>query len=143
MARRSHYPPITHALRNAREYRAAVREIDRLLDGRHPKGSSADDRLDLLSVLVQAWESEHLANLDDPTPQEAVDFMLEQRSMTRADLAPMLGGRSRVSEFFSGKRRLSVPQIVAVRDALGIPADLLITSGKTTRGRSSRIRSVA
>ena len=37
-----------------------------------------------------------------------------------------MGGKARVSEFFPGKRRLSVEQIRALRDELGIPADLLI-----------------
>lgn len=60
------------------------------------------------------------------TPQSVVEFMLEQRGMTRAELAPLMGGRSRVSDFFAGKRRLSMEQVRALRDALGIPADLLI-----------------
>jgi antitoxin component HigA of HigAB toxin-antitoxin module len=52
--------------------------------------------------------------------------MLEQRGKTRADLHELMGGKARVSEFFAGKRRLSVEQIRALRKALGIPADLLI-----------------
>jgi HTH-type transcriptional regulator/antitoxin HigA len=52
--------------------------------------------------------------------------MLEQRGMSRADLAELMGGRSRVSEFFSGKRELSKGQIATLRDVLGIPADLLM-----------------
>jgi HTH-type transcriptional regulator/antitoxin HigA len=55
-----------------------------------------------------------------------VDFMLEQKGMDRADLAEIMGGRSRVSEFFSGKRDLSKAQIEALRDRLGIPADMLM-----------------
>ena len=60
------------------------------------------------------------------TPQSVVAFMLEQTGRTRADLAPLMGGRGRVSEFFAGKRRLSIEQIRKLRDELGIPADLLI-----------------
>jgi HTH-type transcriptional regulator/antitoxin HigA len=60
------------------------------------------------------------------TPQDVVDFMLDQKGMSRADLAEVMGGRSRVSEFFSGKRELSRGQIEALRDKLGIPADLLL-----------------
>jgi hypothetical protein len=56
------------------------------------------------------------------TPQAIVAFMLEQHGMTRADLTSILGGRSRVSEFFSGKRRLSVPQILKLREVLRVPA---------------------
>lgn len=116
-----------HVLRNAKEYRAAVAEIDQLLDADPKRGTAEYDRLEFLSVLVEAYEDEH-----DPidqsvgSPQSVVAFMLEQRDMTRADLHQAMGGKARVSEFFSGKRRLSVVQIRALRDLLGIPADLLI-----------------
>ncbi|NNC30963.1 helix-turn-helix domain-containing protein [Longimicrobium terrae] len=119
--------PVPHVLRTAEEYDAAVSEIDRLLDlGAEPFSEDAD-RLELLSVLVEEYDRRNNP-IDDSglTPQDAVDFMLGQRGMTRADLAELMGGRSRVSEFFSGKRELSRGQIAALRDVLGIPADLLM-----------------
>ena len=64
--------------------------------------------------------------IDQPTPQAIVEFMLEQKGMSRADLADVMGGKSRVSEFFGGKRELSVNQVRALRETLGVPADLLI-----------------
>jgi HTH-type transcriptional regulator/antitoxin HigA len=114
-------------LRNVREYKSAVAEIDALLDDDPRRGSDAYDRLEFLSVLVEVYEDEHFA-IDESagTPQSVVMFMLEQHEMTRSDLAPLMGGKARVSEFFSGKRRLSVEQIRSLRDVLGIPADLLI-----------------
>jgi transcriptional regulator with XRE-family HTH domain len=52
---------------------------------------------------------------DAATPQAVVDFLLQQHGITRAALAAILGGRSRVSEFFAGKRRLSISQIQRLR----------------------------
>ncbi len=118
--------PITRPLRTQREYRAATKEIDQLLDERFPPGSPGDDRLDLLSVLVEAYENEHEIDLEDPTPREAVSFALEQRGLKRSVLNEILGSSGRVSEFFNGKRALSTTQIRALRQAFGIPADLLI-----------------
>lgn len=116
-----------HVLRNAKEYRAAVTEIDRLLDADPKRGTASGDRLEFLSVLVEAYEDVHDAlDTHGGTPQSVVAFLLEQRGMSRAELALLMGGKGRVSEFFSGKRRLSVEQIRALRDELGIPADLLI-----------------
>ena len=60
------------------------------------------------------------------TPQEVVDFMLEQKGLCRDDLAKWLGSRSQTAEFFEGTRPLSIEQIGALRAHLGIPADLLI-----------------
>ena len=114
-----------HLLHTAREYRAAVSEIDALLDGKG--GAEVRNRLEFLSLLVQDYE-DRTDPLDDAagSPQEVVLFMLEQRGMKRSQLAPLMGGRARVSEFFSGRRRLSMEQVRTLRDALGIPADLLV-----------------
>ena len=116
-----------HVLRNAREYKAAVAEIDGLLDEDPKRGSDAYNRLEFLSVLVEAYEDEqHPIDETEGAAQSIVAFMLEQREMTRSDLAPLMGGKAHVSEFFAGKRRLAIEQIRSLRAALGIPADLLI-----------------
>jgi len=115
-----------HVLRNSDEYRAAVAEIDRLLERDPARRSAEYERLEFLSVLVEAYEAVHVPMPRNTTPRDVVDFMLEQRQMARVDLVPALGSRSRVSEFFSGKRRLSINQIKALQERLGIPADLLI-----------------
>lgn len=114
-----------HVLRNDREYDAAVAELDGLLDQDPEEGTEEFDRLELLSVLVEAYDEEHHA-IPDAQPQDVVEFLLEQRGMTRADLADLLGGRSRVSEFFSGKRELSLNQARALRELFGVPLDLLV-----------------
>jgi HTH-type transcriptional regulator / antitoxin HigA len=115
-----------HVLRNAREYNAAVAEVEQLLDAKPKKGTPEYERLEFLSVLMEAYEAKHVKPLRDPTPQEIVDFMLDQKGLTRGDLAPLMGGASRVSDFFNGKRALSTGQIRALREHLGIPADLLL-----------------
>ena len=61
--------------------------------------------------------------------------MLAQRGLARSDLAEPMGGRSRVSEFFNGKRALSTAQIVALRELLAIPADLLIEAPPPARSK--------
>lgn len=115
-----------HVLRDEAEYDKAVEEIDWLLDADPPKGSAEYERLEFLSVLVEEYEERHFPMGEGVSPQEAVDFMLEQKGLERSDLAEWLGGRSRVSEFFSGKRPLSKGQIEALREHLGISADLLL-----------------
>ena len=119
--------PSPRVLRAHEEFDAAVAEMDRLLYMNAEPFSAEDERLELLSLLVEDYESRHNP-IDDRglTPQDVVDFMLDQRGMTGADLAPIMGGRSRVSDFFNGRRSLSRGQIEALREHLGIPADLLI-----------------
>lgn len=117
-----------HVIRNEDEYDLFVGEIDRLLDADPAPGSADADRLELLSLLVEAFDRAHYAPASTSTPQSVVQFMLEQHDRTRADLVPIFGSKSRVSEFFNGKRRLSMNQIAALRKEFGIPADVLIDS---------------
>lgn len=126
-----------HVLRTEAEYEAAVREIERLLDEDPEPGTEGYDRLEFLSVLVEHYEEDHYP-MDSVSPQEAVEFMMEQKGLSRADLEGPMGGKSRVSEFFTGKRDLSKSQIEALRQLLGIPADVLLgledTAGRREDG---------
>jgi len=103
-----------------------VAEIDRLLDADPQPGSEDYERLEFLSVLVQAYEDAHLPMDKLATPQNVVEFMLDQKGLSRADLAEWIGGKKKVSEFFHGARSLSLREIEILREKLGIPADLLI-----------------
>ncbi|MFO8174076.1 MAG: helix-turn-helix domain-containing protein [Longimicrobiales bacterium] len=114
-----------HVLKNDSEYEAAITEIGHLLDEEVAPGSEGYDRLEFLSVLVEHYEEEHYP-MGPVTPQEAVAFMLEQKGLKRADLDELMGGKSRVSEFFNGKRELSKTQVERLRNLLGIPADILL-----------------
>ena len=114
-------------LRTEAEYEAAVAEIDALLDADPVEGIEAYDRHEFLSVLVEAYEMEHYPMpAGDVSRQAVVEFMLEQKGLDRTALYEAMGGKSRVSEFFSGKRELSRGQIEALRELLGVPADLLL-----------------
>jgi HTH-type transcriptional regulator/antitoxin HigA len=116
-----------HVLRTEEEYQEAVRMIDELLERDPEAGTEDHDLLEFLSVLVEAYEAEHYPDeMFASTPQDVIDFMLGQKGMQRGDLAEIMGGKSRVSEFFAGKRELSRAQIRALRDLLGVPADLLL-----------------
>ena len=116
----------TRPIRTEDEYDHAQDIVRQLLREPHPEGSVAYDVLEVLAILIQDYEEKNVPELPDATPQEVVQFMSEQRGTTQGDLAEILGGRSRLSEFLNGKRALSIGQVRSLRDELGIPADLLI-----------------
>ncbi len=114
-----------HVLRNETEYDAAIAEIEGLVDEEVEPTSEGYDRLEFLSVLVEHYEEDQYP-MGSVTPQQAVTFMLEQKGLERSDLDEVMGGKSRVSDFFNGKRDLSKSQIEGLRRVLGIPADILL-----------------
>ena len=80
--------PLSYVLRNEAEYTAAVAEIERLLDTDPSPHSESYERLEFLSVLVQAYEDAHFPLEQLTTPQDVVAFMLEQKGLSHDDLAP-------------------------------------------------------
>lgn len=112
--------------RTAADHEAALAEIERLLGIDPAPGTPDADRLELLGVLVHVYEDQHYPMATTTSPQSAVSFRVEQLGMMRSDLDSAMGGKSRVSEFFKGRRPLSMTQVMRLRNALGIPTDLLI-----------------
>ena len=110
-------------IRSAADHRAALAEIDRLMRAR--KGKAAGDRLDVLVTLVEAWEARHVP-IEAPDPIAAIQFMMEQKGLSRRDLEPAIGSRARVAEILNRRRALTLPMIRALRPLLDLPADILV-----------------
>jgi HTH-type transcriptional regulator/antitoxin HigA len=110
-------------IKNDRNYRKALKEIDDLMDAR--PNTAEGDHLDVLVTLVEAWEEKHWP-IESPDPVEAILFAMEQRGLSRRDLEPFIGSRARVSEVLNHKRSLTLPMIRRLHEGLGIPAAVLI-----------------
>ena len=110
-------------IRTKADYRAALQEIESLMDAR--AGSPAGERLDVLATLVEAYEARHYP-LDLPDPVEAIKFRMEQGGLTAKDLVPMIGRVNRVYEILNRKRPLTLKMIWRLHSELGIPAESLI-----------------
>lgn len=115
-------------IRTNADYEAALREVERLWGSK--SGTAAGDRLDVLATLIDAYEAAHFP-MDPPDPIEAIRFRMEQQGLTRKDLEPLLGSRTRVAEVLNRKRSLSIAMIRRLHEGLGISAEVLI---RPTRG---------
>ena len=115
------------------DYKAALKIIEGLMDA--TAGTPDGDRLDVLSVLVEAYETKNFP-IDAPDPVEAIKFRMEQQGLERRDLEPMIGTRARVSEVLSGKRGLSLNMIRRLNTGLNIPAGVLIQESQGKKGTS-------
>jgi len=112
-------------IRTEADYKAALKEVSRLIENDHDIGTPEGDRLDVLATLVQAYEAKRFP-IDLPDPIEAIKFRMEQAGLTPKDLEPMIGRRNRVYEVLNRKRSLTLPMIWKLHKELGIPAENLI-----------------
>ena len=115
-------------IRTEADYEAALAEVERLWGAK--SGTPDGDRLDILATLIDAYETEHYP-IDQPDPIEAIKFRMEQQGLTRKDLEPLIGTRTRVAEVLNRKRGLSIDMIRRLHERLGISADVLIRPSRS------------
>lgn len=113
------------AIRDKATYLAVVDEIE-LHRAAVPKtGSYQALRIDLLLDLLEAYEARELRRLR-PTALEAIRHFMRARKLIQADLAHVLGSRSRASELLSGKRKLTMNQAWKIHKAWRLLPEALI-----------------
>lgn len=113
-------------IRTEADHDHAVRRMERLWDAAPDTDEAAE--LDALATLVDAYEARRLA-LPNVAPIEILIYAVTEMGHTQAELATLLGSRSRASEVLNGKRELTVEMIRRISSAWRIPADLLIGMG--------------
>jgi HTH-type transcriptional regulator/antitoxin HigA len=111
-------------IKTKEQHQKYLKEIEKLMGLSIKLNSLESKRLELLGVLVEKYEKEKFP-FEIPTAIEAVKFRMEQQNLSRKDLIPYMGCRSRVSEFFSGKRALSKNVIRSLSEGLEIPIEIL------------------
>jgi HTH-type transcriptional regulator/antitoxin HigA len=110
------------------DYRAALKEVERLWEA--DPGTPNGDRVDVLVTLIEAYEAAHYP-IPAPDPIAAIEFMMQQKGLTRRDLEPAIGSRGRVSEVLNRKRPLTLPMVRELSALLQIPAEVLIQPYQT------------
>jgi HTH-type transcriptional regulator / antitoxin HigA len=99
-------------------------------------------RLEAQARLIAAYEeqkwprrSASVANL--------IRHLMDQHGLARADMAPILGSPSRVSEVLRGKRGLSMAMVRRLRARFRVPADLLLPPPRKAPPRRAAKRAAA
>lgn len=110
-------------IKSKRDYQVALKEAERLWYA--PEGSVDADRLEVLVLLIQAYEAKHFP-VADPDPIDFLNHVMESRGLTRRDLEPYIGSRARVAEVLNRVRPLSLDMIRKLSASLKIPAEVLV-----------------
>jgi HTH-type transcriptional regulator/antitoxin HigA len=114
-------PSVT--LQNDADYEAALAEIDRLFNAE--PGTPEGARLEVLMILVEAYEDEHCP-VPLPDPIDAIKYHMESRGLSSKDLEPCIGSPAWVSEVLDRRRALTLQMIRDLETKFGIPAEILI-----------------
>ena len=126
---------MTGIIHNDEEHAEALAALDGLLHVEPQLGTPEADELQLLALVIEAYEKERWP-IGLPDAVDAIRFRMDQQGLTQRDLEPYIGSRARVSEVLSGKRALSLRMIRALHEGLGIPLEVLVREPRRTQGPS-------
>ena len=121
------------------QYRRALAEVERLAALDPAPESSEGSRLELLAMLVEMYERVRYA-FARPDPIDAIAFRMEQQGLRQKDIAPLLGGKNRVSEVLSRRRPLTLPMIRSLYEKLELAPSLLIREPAAEHRVASAVR---
>jgi HTH-type transcriptional regulator / antitoxin HigA len=108
--------------------------VDRLWDSNDPVDQA---RLQAQARLIAAYEETKWPRRA-PSTAEMIRYLMDQHGLTRADLVPILGTPSRVSEVLRGKKGLSMTMVQRLRARFRVPAELLLPPPKRQGRRSAK-----
>jgi HTH-type transcriptional regulator/antitoxin HigA len=113
-------------IRTDEDHRAALAEIEALWGA--GEGTEEGDRLEAIIAVVDSFEAKRWPLAVGPSfdPVDVLQFAIDELGHDRAELARILGSRSRASEILGRRRALTVAMIHAVSEAWKIPAALLV-----------------
>jgi HTH-type transcriptional regulator / antitoxin HigA len=125
---------------SAAELARARALVDRLWESDNPADIA---RLQAQARLIAAYEETKWPRRRRPTTADLIRHLMDQHSLTRADMVPILGTPSRVSEVLRGKKGLSMAMVQRLRARFHVPADLLLPPPRKLPARRSAKRAAA
>jgi HTH-type transcriptional regulator/antitoxin HigA len=108
-------------IENDADHAQAKALIEKLMGSSDPADQA---RMTAQARLIEAYEHARWPRRALP---DLMAYLMEQHGLVRADLVPLLGTPSRVSEVLMGKRELSMSMVRKLRERFQISADLLIS----------------
>jgi len=115
-------------IKTEEEYNMACERVYEIIHGSNKPinpNSKVGEELELISLLIENFEKEH-HSVEPPTPIEAIKFRMTQMNLKQSDIAPLFGGKTRISEVLNGKRQLTLKMITLLHKYLEIPLESLV-----------------
>ena len=112
---------------NDADHAQAKALVHKLMRSNHPQDRR---RMVAQASLIEAYERSRWPRREVALP-DRLGYLMDQHGLTRADLVPLLGTASRVSEVLNGKRELSMTMVRRLRERFRVSADLLISPLRT------------
>jgi HTH-type transcriptional regulator/antitoxin HigA len=112
-------------IRSDRELERAITRLEDLDERDESLSPEERELAELYTSLIEAYEDQRYP-VPHAAPHEFLRALLEDRGLSQADIAPLLGGRGHASEILSGKRSISKAQAKNLAAHFGLSVEVFI-----------------
>ena len=116
---------LPRVITSTQEHERLLAEVENLVDKGEHRTAEEDAALELMVRLIQNYEEEHHP-LPNPSPEEMLVYLMEQRGLKQADLLPIFKSRGYISDVINGKRAISKAHARQLAGFFKVSADLFI-----------------
>lgn len=120
------------ALHTDADYTWALEQIEPYFEHEPEPRTPEGDRFDVLATLIEAYEEKRYV-LPVADPVDVLHFAIENLGRSQAQLAHILGSRSRASEILGRQRLLTLDMIRSISAAWRLPVEALMQPYDLTR----------
>jgi len=117
-------------IKTENDYEKALERLEVIFDA--SPNSNEGDEAEILTMLIDNYENQFYP-IAAPDPIEAIKIRMEEMNFKQKDLVGVIGGKSRVSEILSRKKRLTVDMIRELERVLHISASVLVNNYQLTK----------
>jgi HTH-type transcriptional regulator/antitoxin HigA len=117
-------------IRNDREHRRALKQVEELIGRYGPTPPRAEGELiAVLSTLIESYELETMPRRK-PTPAETLDHLIESKEVTKAEVARATGiPRSTITNVISGRRQISKENVMRLATYFHVDPSVFLPEG--------------
>jgi HTH-type transcriptional regulator/antitoxin HigA len=112
-------------IRNDRDLERAIARLEELDERDEDLSPEERELVELYASLIEAYEDQRYP-LPHAAPQEFLRALLEDRGLSQADIAPLVGGRGHASEILTGKRSISKAQAKKLAERFKLSVEVFI-----------------
>jgi HTH-type transcriptional regulator / antitoxin HigA len=110
-------------IKNKKAYKETLKRFEEVFDAK--PGTEEAEEAELLAVLLEKYENDTI-KIEHPDPIEAIKFHMDRLDLKQEGIAPLFGGKNRVSEILNRKKPLNLKIVYRLNKYLGIPLTSLI-----------------
>lgn len=111
-------------IRNEDDYRKMVALANELADHLEEEDGPLDDLFDLVTDLIEVWESHHV-EVPAAEPREVLRYLLEAHNLKQKDLAD-IASPTVISDILAGRRTISKAVAKALSERFGTDISVFI-----------------